>query len=147
MTRRRSAFERPLGGRRSDLERRTDEPSTAMRAVRSRDATVLGYRGSRPGETDQVRMTYPERLRVLAATVATVAPAGAGAIRAVDRLELLEAPPGADRDAGQGTLREVHRHLRLMPEALVEAVQERASAGEHDAAVHDVCGELRRRLV
>jgi hypothetical protein len=30
------------------LERRTDEPSTATRAVRSRDATGLGYRGVRP---------------------------------------------------------------------------------------------------
>src|SRR5690348_18283428 len=38
---------RPLEEKRSFLERRTDEPSTATRAVRSRDATAVGYRGPR----------------------------------------------------------------------------------------------------
>ena len=65
----------------------------------------------------------------------------------MDRLELLEAAPGADGDAGERALGEVHGHLRLVPQPLVEALQQRAAAGEHDAAVHDVRGELRRRLV
>src|ERR671933_686061 len=54
---------------------------------------------------------------------AAVAP---GARRAVDRLELLEAAAGADGDAGERALRQVDRHLRLVPEALVEPVQESA---------------------
>ena len=55
--------------------------------------------------------------------------------------------PGADRDAGERALGEVDRHLRLVAQPLVEAGEERAAAGEHDAAVHDVRGELGRRLV
>src|SRR5690349_20686191 len=47
--RRRSCALRPREGRRSFLERWTDVPSTATRAVRSRDATGLGYRPDRPG--------------------------------------------------------------------------------------------------
>src|SRR5689334_4695550 len=69
------------------------------------------------------------------------------ALRAVDDLELLEAAAGADRHAGQRALRKVHRHVRLVTEALVEPVQERAAAGQDDAAVHDVRTELRGRLV
>jgi len=46
---------RLLVEKRSFLERRTDEPSTATRAVRSRDATAVGYRGIRPGG----RSTWP----------------------------------------------------------------------------------------
>src|SRR5713226_523892 len=70
-----------------------------------------------------------------------------GSCRPVDRLELLEAPAGADRDAGQRALCEVDGHLRLVAEPLVQPRQERASSGEDDAAVHDVGGELGRRLV
>src|SRR5690242_16138394 len=79
-----------------------------------------------------------------AAAVAAARPRAGGA---VDRLELLEAAAGADRDAGQRRLGQVHRHVRLVAEPLVEAVQQRAAAGEDDAAVHDVRGELGRRLV
>src|SRR5262245_40329044 len=68
-------------------------------------------------------------------------------LAAVDRLEFLEAPAGAYRDTGQRALRKVDRHLRLVAEPLVEAVQEGAAAGEDDPAVHDVGGELGRRLV
>src|SRR5207344_1412038 len=68
-----------------------------------------------------------------------------GRLAAVDRLELLEAAAGTDSDAGQRALRDVHGHLRLVTEPLVEAVQERAAAGEDDAAVHDVGRELGRR--
>src|SRR5204862_2275343 len=58
-TARRTIAFRPLPEKRSDLERRTDEPSTATRAARSRDATGLGYRGSRRGESRPLRMTGP----------------------------------------------------------------------------------------
>ena len=68
-------------------------------------------------------------------------------LAAVDRLELLEASAGADRHAGQRALGEVNRHLGLVAQALVEAVQERAAAGEDDAAVHDVGRQLGRGLV
>src|SRR5207244_7145720 len=66
---------------------------------------------------------------------------------AVDRLELLEAASGANGDTRQRRLREVYRHLRLVPKPLVEVREQRAAAGEHDPAVHDVRGELGRRLV
>src|SRR3954471_11213086 len=68
--------------------------------------------------------------------------ARAGARAAMDRVELLEAAPGADGDAGQRRLGEVHGHVRLVAQPLVEAEQQRAAAGEHDAAIHDVGGEL-----
>ncbi len=38
-------------------------------------------------------------------------------------------------------------HARLVADPLVEAEQQGAAAGEHDAAVHDVAGELGRGLV
>src|SRR3954470_4134744 len=88
--RRRSCAFRPLGGRRSFLERWTDVPSTATRAVRSREATFLGYRAGRKTEAH-----WPHQGVLVAAAVAGTV---AGLVRAVDRLELLEAPPGADGD-------------------------------------------------
>src|ERR1700730_9230825 len=75
------------------------------------------------------------------------APVTRRAVRAMDRLELLERPAGADGDAGERGLGEVRRHLRLLPQPLVEALQQRAATGQHDAAVHDVRGELRRRAI
>jgi len=41
----------------------------------------------------------------------------------------------------------VDRHAGLVPDPLVQPAQQGASAGEHDAAVHDVAGQLRRGLV
>src|SRR5713101_932856 len=76
--------------------------------------------------------------------VAAVAPR-AGA--AVNRLELLEAAPGADRDTRQRRLREMYRHLRLVAKPLVEVREQRATTGERDPAIHDVRGELGRRRV
>src|SRR5215210_8709307 len=70
-----------------------------------------------------------------------------GGLAAVDRLELFEAAARPDRDAGERALGEVDRHLGLVAEALVEAVQEGAPAREHYSAVHDVRGELGRGLV
>ena len=46
-----------------------------------------------------------------------------------------------------GLLGDVHRDLRLVADALVESLQEGTAAGQHDAAVHDVGGELGWRLV
>src|SRR5918997_4047070 len=68
-------------------------------------------------------------------------------VGAVDRLELLEAAAGADRHAGERRLGEVSRHLGLVAQALVEPLQQRAAAGEHDAAVHDVRRQLGRSAV
>ena len=65
----------------------------------------------------------------------------------MDRLELLEAAARADGDAGERTLGKMHRHLRLVAQPLVEALEERSAPGEHDAAVHDVGRQLGGRLV
>src|SRR4051794_6116095 len=67
-----------------------------------------------------------------------------GAVGLVDGLELLEAASTPDRDAGEWRFGPVGRHLGLFAKALVEALKEAAAAREHDAAVHDVGGELRR---
>src|SRR5512134_2278338 len=74
----------------------------------------------------------------LALTKQAVPSCGAAPRRPVDHVELLEAAPGADRDARERALGEVHGHLGLVAHALVEALQECAAPGEHDAAVHDV---------
>src|SRR5947199_3718953 len=131
---------RPLDGYGLCLERWSEEPSTATRAERFGGATGLGYSGLRRAEAHEQR---PEVLVVTAA----VAAARAGAVRAVNGLELLEAAPGADRHARERALRQVHGHLRLVAQALVEPREERAAAGEHDAAIHDVRSQLRRSLV
>src|SRR5215207_4522183 len=68
-------------------------------------------------------------------------------VAAVDRLELLEAAAGADRDTGQRRLGQVRRHLGLVAQAVVQPLEERAAAGEHDPTVHDVRGKLRRGAV
>src|SRR3954468_1076082 len=86
------------------------------------------------------------RRGLITAAVAVAVAAVAGLVRAVDRLELLQAPAGTDGDAGERALGQVDRHLRLVAQALVEAVEQRTAAGEHDAAVHDVGRELGRRL-
>ena len=39
------------------------------------------------------------------------------------------------------------RHVSFAAQALVEAAQQGTAAGEHDSAIHDVRGELRRRAV
>jgi len=41
----------------------------------------------------------------------------------------------------------VGRHLGLVAQPVVEPLEECAAAGEHDPAVHDVRGELRRGAV
>src|SRR3954471_4364354 len=83
--------------------------------------------------------------------VSTLAPwttvAMVGAVGLMDGLELLEAAAAADRDAGQRRLGAVGGHLGLLAQALVEALQQAAAAGEHDPAVHDVRRELGRRAV
>src|SRR5205823_9061120 len=136
-TARRMSALRAFEGYGAGFERWTDEASTAARALRLGGATATGYRG-RPS-------TELIGLRLLLVAVAAVA--GAGLVAAVDGLELLEAPARAHRDARERALGEVHRHLGLVAKALVEPRQERAAAGEHDPAVHDVSRELRRRLV
>src|SRR5918992_2151538 len=63
-------------------------------------------------------------------------------VGAVDRLELLEAAAGADRHAGERRLGQVGRHLGLVAQALVQSLEQRAAAREHDPAVHDVRRQL-----
>ena len=60
----------------------------------------------------------------------------------MDRVELLEAAPEPTATHVSGDSREMHRHVRFVPEPLVEAPEQRAAAGEHDTAIHDVRGEL-----
>src|SRR5204862_6002034 len=117
--------------------RGTPAPKTASRAERLRGTKGLSV-GKDPAHRQRgLRVD----LRVRAVVVAS------SARGAMDRLELLEAAAGADRDAGERALGEVDRHLRLVAEPLVQAVQEGAATGEDDATVHDVGRELGRGLV
>src|SRR5918992_3689173 len=86
-------------------------------------------------------------LRGMTLSTVAVAAAGTSLRRTVHHFEHFEAAAGADRDARERRLGELRRHLRLVPEALVEPGEQGAAAGEDDAAVHDVRGELGRRLV
>ena len=60
----------------------------------------------------------------------------------MDRLELLEAPPGADGDAGERALGEMDGHLRLVTEPLVQALQQCAPAREHELRLLQIYRDL-----
>ncbi len=62
-------------------------------------------------------------------------------------VELLEDDARAAHDAGQRVVGDVDRHLGRLGHATVEALQQRAAAGQHDALVHDVGDQLGRRLL
>src|SRR5919109_3151494 len=129
---------------------RTRQQTTSASSTARRRRTCLSYI---PGSSESGaagKGGYRRRRRCGAADSLATSPAAvvrAVAIRAVDRLELLERAPRADRDAGQRRFRAVRGHLRLVAQPLVEALEERAAAGEHDPAVHDVGGQLGRRAV
>ena len=55
--------------------------------------------------------------------------------------------PRAAHDAGERVVGDVDRHLRRLRDATVEAGKQRPAAGQHDALVHHVGDELRRRLL
>src|SRR5918994_614240 len=66
---------------------------------------------------------------------------------ALQRVELLQRLAGADGNSVQGVGRYDDRHAGLVVQAGVEAVEQRTAAGQADALVHDVGGQLGRRLV
>src|SRR5437763_4767734 len=116
-----------------------ERPSRTARAIRLLRMTFLSYKSQVPPRARQ-----SSAIRTL-----SVPPASARvvAVRPVDRLELLERPARADGDARERRLGEVRRHLRLVAEPLVEALEQGAATGHHDPAIHDVRGELGRRTV
>ena len=59
----------------------------------------------------------------------------------------LEDPAAAARDAGQRIVGDDHRQAGFFHEQLVDVAQQRAAAGEHDAALGDVGAEFRRGLL
>src|SRR5918999_2437062 len=105
--------------------------SSARTALRRR--TTLSFMPRRSHELANVSKPHSSSLPVPVAVVA---------VAAVDGLELLERaarPHCNTRERGLGA---VGGHLRLVPQALVEPLEEQAAAGQHDAAVHDVGGQL-----
>src|SRR5229473_7257621 len=62
-------------------------------------------------------------------------------------VELLERLARADHDRAERVLGEEHRQARLLAEQRIKALQERAAAREHDAAVGDVAGEFGGRAL
>src|SRR5215218_793600 len=127
---------------------RTRQQATSASKTARRRRTCLSYI---PGSSELgARGSYRRPRRSGGADSLATGPAAvvrAVAVRAVDRLELLERAARAHRDASQRGLRAVRGHLRLVAQPLVEALEQRAAAGEHDPAVHDVRGQLGRRAV
>src|SRR3954452_13184365 len=109
------------------------------------DSATKRARTARRRLTTLSCIAFPGRLAGIAS--APGSPVAVVAVGAVDRLELLEGAAGADRDTRQRRLRAVRGHLGLVAQALVEPLQQRAAAREHDAAVHDVRRQLGRRAV
>src|SRR5919106_333337 len=66
---------------------------------------------------------------------------------ALEGVEVLEDSARPANDTRERVVRDVDRHLRRLRHAAVEADQQRAAAGEHDALVHDVGHQLRRCLL
>ncbi len=62
-------------------------------------------------------------------------------------VEVVERLAGADGDAGQRRLGAIDGHPRLLGDEIVEAADERASAGEQDPVAGDVGGQLGRGLL
>src|SRR6478735_4482100 len=129
---------------------RTGE-STEPRALRT------GSSGPVPGRSTTSRVTAVSRSR---SSVKRERPerrvyttnAGSGLrVRgeqdALQRLELLQRLTRADGDAAERVLRGDDRHAGLVAEPGLEAVEQCATAGEDDALLHDVGGQLGRRLV
>src|SRR5437660_34764 len=68
-------------------------------------------------------------------------------VRAVDRLELFQRPPGADGDARERRLGQVAGHLCLLAQPLIQPLEQRPPAGEHDPPIHDVRRQFRGRAI
>src|SRR5450756_179171 len=97
----------------------------------SRTATTIRRRSTRRRFTSQRGAGLP-------------APRPGVALALDEDLELLEVLARTYGHAGERRLRQMHRHLRLVAQALRQTLEQRPAAGQHDAAVHDVTGELRR---
>src|SRR6476646_827182 len=62
-------------------------------------------------------------------------------------LLFLERAASAERHAGERILGDRDRKARLVPKDFVQALQERTAAGQDDALIADVGGQLRRRIL
>src|SRR3546814_13345409 len=54
--------------------------------------------------------------------------------------------PGADGNTGQWIVRDGNRKPRLVAQLLIQAFQQRASAGQHNALIDNVSRKLRRGI-
>src|SRR5207245_862019 len=60
----------------------------------------------------------------------------------LEQIELVEHLAGSERDAGERVLALGHRQVGFLAQQVVKAAQQRPAAGQHDALVHDVGGQL-----
>ena len=63
------------------------------------------------------------------------------------QIEVREHLAGAEHDGRQRILGDLHRQTGLVAQTLVEVLQQRAAAAQHDAAIADVGGELWRNAL
>src|SRR5437879_4296965 len=124
-------------------------PLLPWRKSRVTTVTLAASRAARTTR-DLVALRYDVLLKATSRTTLGEA-AGSVAARSdehrLQRLEFLQTFAGTDGHARQRVLGQMHGHPGLMLEALVEPLQEGASAGQHDSLVHDVCSQLRWRPV
>src|SRR3546814_13878666 len=59
---------------------------------------------------------------------------------------IFQRPPGADGNTGQWIVRDGNRKPRLVAQLLIQAFQQRASAGQHNALIDNVSRKLRRGI-
>src|SRR5690242_10510077 len=81
-------------------------------------------------------LTAPSPLRPISARLARGRRSG-GDRHFLEKLELVQHLAGAERHAGEGVVPDRDREIRLLSQEQVQAAQQRASAGQHDALVHD----------
>src|SRR5437868_832974 len=124
-------------------------PLLPWRKSRVTTVTLAASRAARTTR-DLVALRYEVLLKATSRTTLGEA-AGSVAARSdehrLQRLEFLQTFAGTDGHARQRVLGQMHGHPGLMLEALVEPLQEGASAGQHDSLVHDVCSQFRGRPV
>src|SRR4051794_17446258 len=93
----------------------------------------------------QTTATVPSRR---SARIFTVDPRTNGSGRdghLLQQIELIQYLAGAEGDAGQRVLALRDRQVRFLAKQMIETAQQRAAAGEHDALVDDIGGQLGRR--
>src|SRR5690606_10137302 len=123
-------------------------PVTAAPAVRRAEASPRRSTAiSTAAATTSRARTRKGRGRMSVLRKGRGSAAGFGHQDVLEAVELLHAPPRAERHRVQRVLRGRDRHAGRLAEPPVQAAQQRAAAGERDAGLDQVAGQFGRALV